>query len=78
MDQLLDAREVAEKIFFGKKTVQAIQRAVRQRQLPFVRIGNRVFFVESELRAWLRDQMATSITPASPASDDKPGIIRRL
>ena len=77
---LLDVREVAEKIFLGKKTVQAIQRAVRQRQLPFVKIGNRVFFLESELRTWLRDQMTASITPASPTPDDKPGTgtIRRL
>ena len=74
---LLDTREVAEKFFMGKKSVQSIQRAVRQRQLPFVKIGNRVFFVESQLRAWLADQMAISINP-TPASDDKPGIIRRL
>ena len=75
---LLDAREVAEQVFMGKKTVQAVQRAVRQRQLPFVRIGNHVFFVESELRAWLRDQMATSIVTSTPDDQSVSGTIRRL
>ena len=74
---LLDANEVANIIFGGKKTVQAIQRAVRKRQLPFVRIGKRVFFIESVLRNWLADQMAGSVNPA-PEPDEKPGTIRRL
>ena len=74
---LLDTTEAAELVFNGKKSKTAIQRAVRLGQIPAVRIGGRIFFVESELRAWLRDQMAASISSA-PTSDDKPGMIRRL
>lgn len=74
---LLDTREVAEKIFLGKKSVQAIQRAVRLRQIPFIRVGNRVYFVESELRSWLVNQMSQSVsTTLEPA--DNTATIRRL
>jgi hypothetical protein len=75
---LLDTAEAAEIVFNGKKSKNAIQRAVRLGQLPAVRIGGRIFFVESELRTWLRDQMAQSLTPSPPAPVDTMGTIRRL
>ena len=74
---LLDTAEVAKIIFGGRKTQQAVQRAARTKQIPSCRVGGRFFFVESELRAWLADQMSASVNPA-PTPDDKPGTIRRL
>lgn len=75
---LLDTEEVAKIIFNGKKSKTAIQRAVRLGQLPAVRIGGRIFFVESELRAWLRGQMVQSVSPVVPEPDDIAGTTRRL
>ena len=74
---LLDTTEAAEIVFNGKKSKNAIQRAVRLGQIPSCRSGGRIFFVESELRAWLRDQMAASIAP-TPDDQSGTGTIRRL
>lgn len=40
---LLDTTEAAEIVFNGKKSKNAIQRAVRLGQIPSCRIGGRIF-----------------------------------
>ena len=53
--ELLTVREGATLL---RLPVSSVYELVRNRRLPFVRIGRRIFFVRGELIRWVRQEMS--------------------
>lgn len=56
--KLLTPEEVSLKFFAGKKSYAAMVAAARKKQLPHIRIGNRIFFEEHSLKKFFVAQLS--------------------
>lgn len=53
MNETFDAKEVAE---YLRCSVSGVRNLVRDRKIPFYRIGNRLFFKKSSIDLWINNQ----------------------
>ena len=59
MKRFMSIQELAESdILPGKSTVSAIRGLVHKRQIPFRKIGGKVYFIKSEIENWLLSRSA--------------------
>lgn len=73
--ELLNAEEVSQKFFGGRLSYYAINSMARKKQIPFLKIGNRVFFDKETLEQHFKMQMEKSVAKKSTAQKVK-GIAR--
>lgn len=69
--KLMTAEETSAKFFAGKKSYGAMVAAARKKQLPSVRIGNRIYFEENSLQKFFAQQLALSASEMNCAAKTK-------
>ena len=57
-DQLLDIAGLAERLGVGERFVR---RLVKERRIPFLKIGRHVRFDVGEVEAWIRDSRVDAV-----------------
>jgi excisionase family DNA binding protein len=73
--------EVEQAAQFLGWTVPALRSRVQRREVPYVRVGRRVFFEPTQLREWIRPMLAASVAsgasqhPRQPVETATPGLL---
>ena len=71
---LMTAAETSKKIFQGKRSAWSLLQDAKQKKLPALKIGNRVFFEAHSLNDFITSRLNESI--ATPPTTFSSGITR--
>lgn len=69
MNETFDAKEVAE---YLRCSVSGVRNLVRDRKIPFYRIGNRLFFKKSSIDLWINNQEFSNMQECNYETNIKP------
>lgn len=64
MDEVLTIKEAAERFRF--LTEYSIRRDIRQKRIPFFRVGAKFYLRVSDILRWVDEQVNQSIKPTEP------------
>lgn len=76
--KLITAEEVSQKFFGGRLSYYAVNSMARKKQIPFLKIGNRVFFDTETLEQYfkMQMQMEKSVAKKEAVTQKVKGIAR--